>query len=233
MQVTSPAAPRHDIYAGIHKALRAFMTDTLGRVGWMDALDPVDLAETLSQVKSLLEICAGHLQHENDFIHRAMEARRPGTAARIAGEHVDHEQHIAALRTAVSAVERASAAERPRLAHDLYRALARFIADNFEHMEYEETEHNAVLWSAYSDAEIAQIEQNLVRSLPPDETMTVWRWMIPYKNHAERVAMLSGMRQFAPRHVFEGALALARSHLSDRDWAKLATALELTVAKAA
>ena len=41
---TQPAVPRVDLYAGIHKALRAFMTDTLLGLGRMDVEDDLDFA---------------------------------------------------------------------------------------------------------------------------------------------------------------------------------------------
>ena len=46
---------------------------------------------------------------------------------------------------------------RPRYTAVLVVALALFIAENFEHMHYEETEHNAVLWAHYTDAELAEL----------------------------------------------------------------------------
>jgi hypothetical protein len=54
------------------------------------------------------------------------------------------------------------------------------------------------------------------------------RWMLPSVSHAERVAMLSGMRQDAPAEAFAGVLGLTRAHVSARDWAKLAAALDAT-----
>jgi hypothetical protein len=57
--------------------------------------------------------------------------------------------------------------------------------------------------------------------------------MMPALSHTERVRMLQGMRRAAPPEVFEGLLAVARTHLGTRDWAKLAGALALTPARAA
>ena len=43
------AAPRLDLYQGIHKAMRAFMADTLLAVGRMDADDALELAQCQSK----------------------------------------------------------------------------------------------------------------------------------------------------------------------------------------
>lgn len=221
------AAPRLDLYAGIHKALRAQMGDTLVAVGRMDAADGLDLAEATDRLLLLLATCASHLRHENEFLHTAMQARVPGSAGRIAHEHEEHLAEIEGLRYEVQALRAAAPAAREALALGLYRRLARFVAHNFEHMHVEETEHNAVLWAHYSDAELQAIEGALVASIPPEEMMQVLRWMLPALAAPQRHAMLADMQATAPPPAFAAALEVARAHLSPRDWAKLAQALGL------
>lgn len=218
---------RVDLYGSIHKALRACMNDTLGLIGRMDPQDDTDRKQALAQLRELLVAFGGHLHHENDFVHPAMEARRPGSAAAIAADHVEHEEALALLAELGDALERAGAADREAAAAALYRRLALFVADNLQHMHIEETEHNALLWAHYSDAELEEIHQRLVAAVPPEKMRIYLRWMLPALSHAERVAMLAGMRQGAPREVFDGVLSLTRAHLRGRDWSKLSEALGL------
>lgn len=227
------ASTRYDIYVNIHKAMRAFMTDTLAMVGRMDPDDGEDLAATLEQVRSLLRACLDHLDHENRFVHPAMEARRRGSSARIATDHAEHIDHIRELHRTVHAVETATGQSRATAARNLYQQLALFVADNLDHMHVEETAHNRVLWTDYSDEELQALEGAIVASIPPEETMLIMRWMLPSVSHAERVAMLAGMRANAPREAFDGMLALARSCLNPKDWGKLTRALELSESSAA
>ena len=224
---TQSAAPRHDIYAAVHKGLRAAMGDTLAAVGRMDPADTTDVAAALGQLRSLLAMCATHLEHENHFLHAAMEARSPGSSARTGEDHVGHEEAIDELTAEIGAFERAAAAGRPDAAHRLYLRLARFVAENLEHMHVEETANNGVLWSCYSDEELLAIEHRLVAAIPPPNMVAFLRWMIPGVSHDTRVAMLLGMRQGAPAEVFQDVLGMARTRLSPRDWAKLAVALGL------
>ena len=78
---------RYDIYAPIHKALRQFMTDTLQRLGRLDLDDPQDLLLGLAQLDALLDAAGHHVQHENAFIHPAIEAHSRGASARIVADH--------------------------------------------------------------------------------------------------------------------------------------------------
>ncbi|HET9644618.1 MAG TPA: hemerythrin domain-containing protein [Burkholderiaceae bacterium] len=212
--------PRYDIYAFIHKGLRAFMTHTLVRVGRLDPHDPDEVAEVTEEVRALLDICTGHLKHENHVIHSAMEARRPGSSATISDDHVQHKADIAALREQLTRI-----AGDPGETQALYRALSVFVGHNFEHMLQEETRHNEVLWATHSDDEIRALEHRIVSSLAPDEMRLSLRWMLPHMNPGERAAMLQGMRANAPVAVFEEVLGLIRPLLGGRGWRKLSLAL--------
>jgi len=227
-----PAAGRFDMYAQIHKGLRSFMMHTLEKVGRMDAWDECETEEALAQLRALLGLCRVHLEKENSFVHAAMEARRPGSTARIALEHVHHLRSLEALEAAAREVARAAGAERDAAALRLYRALALFVAENFEHMHAEETGNNAVLWEDHDDAELAAIHHAIVASIAPDQAMLVGRWMLPAMTAADRAAQLAEMQLGAPPAVVAGLMAMLKERLSERDWYKLGAALGPTAPRA-
>jgi hypothetical protein len=218
-------AGRYDIYQQIHKGLRSFMTHVLEQLGRMDVWDECETVEALAQLRALLGLCRSHLDKENEFLHVAMEARRPGSSAKIALEHAHHEHAIESLAAAAREVEHAAGAARAAAALRLYRALALFVAENFEHMHAEETVNNAVLWEDYDDAELAGIERAIVASVGPEEAMLVGRWMLPAMTAGDRAAQLRAMRQAAPAAAVAGVLAMLKQRLSERDWYKLGAAL--------
>lgn len=219
------ATPRFDIYVLVHKALRAAMTHTLTAAGRLDWHDDADAAAVLAQVRALLALARTHLAKENEFLHRALEARRPGSSAAAAHDHARHEESLAALEVLVARIESAPGATRAADAGRLYRTLALFVAENFEHMHHEETELNAVLWAAYTDDELRAIHDALVASVDPQQMAEVVRWMVPNIAPAERALMLGDMQRKAPAEVFSRVLDLVRPALSARDWDKLMKAL--------
>lgn len=219
-------AGRPDIYRNIHRGLRLCMSQALAQVGRMDPADDRDLADTIAATREMLELFALHLEDENGFIHPAMSACRPGSAERTASDHVGHLQAIAGLRDLVTALEVARRPERAAAADRLYRRMALFVAENLEHMHFEETHNMGVLWSACNDDEIMAIEHAIVASIPPAMMMKFLRWMLPGMPHPDRVAMLAAMRDSAPAEAFDAAMALAHGQLPTRDWDKLAEALD-------
>jgi hypothetical protein len=223
--VAAVEAPRFDMYSGIHKALRAFMADTLLALGRMDPVDEADVEQATGRVLELVAVCAGHLQHENEFVHAAIEARAPGASAAVGHEHEDHLKHIAKLADLVAVLRAAGPESRGSAAMRLYRELALFIAENFEHMHVEETAHNAVLWARYTDAELVAIHDALVASIPPQEMMAIARWLVPFQAPRDRVHLLADMRAKAPAPAFQAVLGLVQPHLTTKEWSKLTGAL--------
>jgi hypothetical protein len=224
-RLSHAARPRVDMYTLVHKGIRAFMGATLGAVGRMDVQDPQDVSQVLAEVRALGTFLRAHLHHENQFVHPALEARRPGAARRTAGDHVEHERAIERLEAAARAVETAEEAARAGAALELYRELALFVAENLEHMHLEETENNAQLWSLYADEDLERIHEALLSSVKPEIFALGLRWMVPSMTPAERAALLTGMLARMPSEAFAGVLGALRPHLAERDWAKLMAAI--------
>ncbi len=218
---------RFQPYRLVHKALRSFMAGTLTAVGRVDPEDAAEVAGGLDQTRLLIDVCRDHLHHENQFAHPAMEARRPGSSRATAADHVHHEESFERIEAVVLEVERAaSAAERGRALFRLYGALALFVADNFEHMNVEETENTWVFWDVYTDEEIIAMSRAISASIPPEKMAIFLRWMLPSVSAPERAAMLADMRAGMPAAVFASVCRLAESVLPPKDWMKLEASLD-------
>lgn len=216
---------RPNLYTMIHKALRAAMSETLSALGRMDPHDDADTTRVLGDVRALLALMRGHLEHENAFIHPALEARRPGASGHTAQDHVQHEAAIATLEALVRRVAAAQAAARAEAQQRLYATLALCVGENLEHMQIEETDNMQALWAAYSDAELIALHDALVAAVPPDEMAQVLRWMVPSVTPFERAALLGGIQSTAPGPVFSQILDRVRPLLTPREWDKLLHAI--------
>jgi len=179
----------------------------------------------LTMVRELLGVCHAHLELENSVIHPAMEARRPGCTRHAVDEHVGQLFAIDVLFDLVDTVEAASIPDRPLAGQRLYRELAVFAAQNFEHMAFEEAEHNRVLWACYSDDEIRALDKIMLATVSPDQHKVVLTWMLPHLNPTERAETLVGMRLAQSPENFQRLLGVLRGQLPSKDWGKLTAAL--------
>jgi hypothetical protein len=222
--VSTAASPpgRLDIHAPIHRALRLFMTDTLARVGALDASDAADVAATLDQLDGLLDLCRQHLLLENQLVHPAIEALQPGTTRPVRDEHEQHLASIASLRDEAAALR---AAPMPGAAQRLYRHLALFVADDFTHMHVEETALNQALWSCYDDAALAELERRIFAKATPQQSALVLRWLTPALSPDERAQRFRAWRSALPPEAFAKLLDVARQSLDERGWTRLSASL--------
>lgn len=213
---------RLDLYAPIHRALRLFMSAMLARVGALDVTDVREVSSVLDQLDALLGMCRHHALIENEIVHPEIEAAQPGASQRMHGEHQHHLAAIVALEAEVVAVRVFPSAMQ---ALRLYRQLALFVAANLEHMQFEETAHNEVLWACYDDAAIAAIEQRIVAQSTPEQRALVLRWMTPALPPHERAQRFRSLQAALPLAAFSAMLDIARDVLDDRAWDKLSEAL--------
>lgn len=212
---------RHNIYYMIHKALRLRLGHTLQLLGSTDWANPQASQAAQSDLQQTLDLCASHLQHENDFIHPALENHYPGTSRQAGHDHGEHQTSISELRQLAQLLDTSSEQQRPGCANSLYQQFALFVGENLCHMHLEETAHNAVLWHAFNDQQILQIEQELLDSIPPAEKMGVLPWMLRAASTAECRQLLQGVRAQVPAEAWPQIQAGLLSQLSGADLAKL------------
>ncbi len=208
------ALVRPDLYRTIHKALRCYMTDVLVALGRLD-VDQADACDhTLLRTARLLDHLAAHLEHENAFIHPAIEQSAPGAAERTASDHDEHAAQIAALRERLHELQTTSRrSERQALALCLYREFAAFVGENFSHMQIEEGSNMVALWSAYDDLKLSALHTRIVEHVDPRMLVELLPWMLRALNPDELVALFQDMRHTAPRDAYRAALELARGEL--------------------
>ena len=218
-------APRYNIYATPHKALRLGLSNALAAAGRVDPHDDAEIASLAGEVRGLLEFCRAHLKKEEQFLHPAMEAARPRSSTSTQDDHLDHIEAIARLESMTQAIAATKGAPRETAVEQFYHQLALFVADNLVHMHEEETENNAVLWAAYSDDALRGIEQRLVASIPQDVKQMVLRWFVPAMNPAERAAFFREMRAQVPAPAFAAILAGVQPVLTEAEQRKLNLAL--------
>lgn len=207
-------------YRNIHKALRSLMLSHLVKIGQLDTEYAADKATWSTMINELMDVLHSHLSHENVFFHRAIQERAPQAIARFDRDHAHHEQAIAALRELVLKADQVPG-NQARLAYDSYLKISVFIAENLLHMAEEETALTEALWQHFSDAEILEIEHQLVASLTPEENQYFLKLIFPALSHSERLELLTAMQAGMPAEVFAAVLKLTESVLDAENWQRL------------
>ncbi|WP_374384407.1 hypothetical protein [Dongia sp.] len=221
----SAVPQRHEIYHLVHKGLRAAMSDALVRLGRVDNANSENVALVCSAVEDLLGLCREHLEHENAFLHTAMEKAVPGSSRCCADDHAHHVKSIADLGERLREARAATPLARERALKVLYRLLATFVAENFAHMEIEESSNTALLQKHYGDAELLAIEHQIHAHIKPERMMIWLRWILPHVSRQQRAVMMRGMQAGMPAELFGGVLEMVKPYLTDAERVALAVDL--------
>jgi hypothetical protein len=195
------------------------MCETLVQVGRADSADRPDLAAALHAVDTLCETLRGHMAHEDTHLRPALEAAEQGATDRTTQQHDQHRQDLDALQAEVRALRSLEAGARPAAMLQLYRHLALFVAENLEHMHIEETAHNAVLWAACDDADIAAIEGRILAGMSPQARLASLQEIARAVSPQELIGLLSGLQQQAPAPAFVAVLAALQPTQPPARWA--------------
>ncbi|WP_372781536.1 hemerythrin domain-containing protein [Phenylobacterium sp.] len=216
----------HNFYNQIHKGLRLRLSQLLAQSGSCSGDDPEALAGLLRDLRFQIHVSEHHLANEDAFIHTALEARAPGSTARLARDHEQHRQTFEALETAICAVEAAKPAARAAALKALYLRYSTFVADDFAHMAEEELLILPVLQSLFSDEELIGIEGRIMSALSPEMMMGFGGFIVRAGTRAERIRLLTAVRAKAPPQAFAGMMAGAvRPNLEPADYAHLCAGL--------
>ena len=203
------------------------MTDTLTRVGRIDVADRAERDETLGQLDALLGLCLAHLQHENEFVHAAIEARQPAGSQRTARRsRRARSSDRRAARQEAAALRDASGVDAERLALRLYRHLALFVAENFQHMHIEETANNAPAVAALQRRRAGRAArpaagEHLAAGAPPGRALDAAG---ADAGRARRWSSAPRRRRCRRRRC-SACSSIVRPHLDGAGWAKLAAAI--------
>ncbi|MFZ2103552.1 MAG: hypothetical protein WAU86_23615 [Oricola sp.] len=212
-------APRHDLYYGIHKGIRYAHCRLLTKLGSFDLDSDAALGDVIAAVRNHFLLCRGHLEHEDHEIHAALESRRPG-ASRVAEEgHEDHANSFVELETLLERLAETPRSGRAAAAHALYRRFALFMADDFVHMNEEETILQPALHEAFDDRELMDIEHRIVTSIPAEEMPLNLAPMFASMHPDERRGMLGDMKTGMPAEAFAGMMeGLVKPNIPANEW---------------
>jgi iron-sulfur cluster repair protein YtfE (RIC family) len=182
---------------------------------------------TVNQLEQVLHFFDEHAENEDQFILPHIRQHNAQLIDELEKDHdIDHRltetlfDLIKDWRAADTAVPREAIGQR------IGYAFNEFIAFNLYHMNKEENVLMYLLWKHYTDAEIRQMEAQILQSIPLPTLLVESRWMMRSINDKEVIAWLSGVKQEAPAPVFDTFLGIANDELSPERLIKVHAALE-------
>jgi hypothetical protein len=202
-----------DLYKDVHKGLRRALFTTTELAGRTDGGDHAAVDDLLRTVANLQQLLRWHHHHEDALLQPTLDDQIPDLAGRVRDEHAEIELHMSAVDRLVAELVGAASSERPVTVHAVYLELASFTGRYLAHQDLEERRVMLALSGALTHDGLASLDLAIRTAVPLDEMLLFLRQMVPAMPPAERAAMLVGMQEAMPAHVFAPVLAAAHDSL--------------------
>jgi len=195
-------------------------------LGAADFRDPKSMRHILEQLGGTMTLLREHAEHEETFVHPLLESRVPGITKSFEENHEDDERLFDRLRELGSQIEAVEGNDQKvALGDQLYRMFSTHISDYLGHLIREDTELEQALWDNFTDQELADLDHQIMGSIPP-ERMAVWLPVICNSwNASQLTAVLADMKLGAPPEAFAGMLKMVEQAAPAATWETVRKAL--------
>jgi hemerythrin-like domain-containing protein len=215
--------PQIDLYTGIHKGQRSYMSKFSKRAGTLDMNAPEALTKLVTNYNELVEHFRVHADLEEQHIHTLLYDRIPEGAKDLEEDHGRQEQMLEDLAKHLrSLLEKPVKFEkREEVALEFYRGFNRFISVYLAHINKEEEVIQPSLWKLCTPGELLNAFNTIIASMEPRMLMLNLGIMIPAMNIDERITLLNSIKSSAPPEAYRGVTELAERVLNPGDWLDL------------
>lgn len=221
---------RLDLYASVHKALRAELFGAAIDVARTDFAELESGRAAAQRVASVLAFFDEHAHHEDAVLLPQLATLSPSLHASVVADHALGDTLHKELACLLERLGNAARVERGYLGKRIHDTLCRLIAEQCRHMHVEESQVNAVFWERLSDAQLGALQGRIIASIPLPRLAQWMALMLRGCSVPELVAMLRGMREGMPHEVFARLTEATHGELDAEAQAFFAGALELSTA---
>lgn len=210
---------RYNIFKQVHKGLRSMLYETalcLQQTNFVSADEAEDALQRLSQAIDLFD---KHANTEDAIVFTCIAQYEPSLVNNFELEHEeDHAlgQRMCGLIIAFS--HAFSEEDLTGIGEAITQAFIDFMIFNLKHMAKEENLVNRALWRYFTDAELHQLTQKIISSIPPDTMDKFNHRMMRGLSNSEIASWLKEVKNNAPDTVFQSLLQTAGEELTPHRW---------------
>lgn len=211
-----------------HKALRFAFGKLLTQAGKTDFSQLEEVVALQSLQSDVFNMVRSHSHHEDDICFAALDKIVPNATQHDRSEHERLHLILDALEMNLEAIADSvrSGKDEAITGFALYTHLCVLHAEMLNHMMEEERDTQPIFWEHMTDAQLAAFEPKILASMTPEMSALWMQYIIPSQPMPKVIGMFKGMAATAPPAVVAGNLRLAKSVLSEVEYARLNDALD-------
>jgi hypothetical protein len=160
---------RTPVYGPIHKLHRYALASAVIQLGRTDFSVEEEARAAAKLVREQIAFGREHLRNEDRHLHPLIAKVAAMAHSEVERGHDGHERDFRELEALAGAAESGNPSERVAAGAELYLAFARFVARDFDHMDFEERAVEPLLHDSYSDEEIERSHSAIIAETSADE----------------------------------------------------------------
>jgi hypothetical protein len=213
---------RPDLFAQIHKGIRALLYSLGSDVQKTDCTDPAAAARLCARLDHDFAMLGEHAAHEDAVVFPVLAECAPGVALALEAQHGELHRAEDAARDAVAALL-ASQTESERRASGIaiMRAVHMLIGRQLFHMNEEETTAMPVLHQHFTDEELAGLHASILARISPERQREWNELMFSAMHDTEVTGMLSSISSTAQPQVRTMMFDLAAAAVGMERWRRI------------
>lgn len=177
---------RYNVFNLLHKGLQLQLTDTLVMLKQTDFSRIAEAQPSLRKVHALYRLCYDQSYLEDKWLLPVIAPVAPAVSFVLEQDHQDNRVNWQRLKGLMIVYDHAVSSEEKKLAGNaIVTAFTELASANMRHMFKEEEMINAILWDHYTDAEIFDIEQDIMAYVSPEDTVVYNSWMVSQMDNTD------------------------------------------------
>jgi hypothetical protein len=215
---------RVNILSFPHKALRNLLGKWNLQIASTDPEDSADVQAAVSQIHLIEHLLAEHAAHEDTYLQPLYNQYfSVDLAKQLEDEHVNLEKNL--LHIEALAEQTAVSADRKSIWFEITKLVNQFIIDYLIHLQNEEYLCMPILWEKLTDADLRQLQQQMMAATDPLMMPQMLSNGLPALNPGERIGFLSALKRSLPEPVFTRVSQVAHQALGEENWNQIALKL--------
>jgi hypothetical protein len=205
-------------FAAPHKGLRNVISKFAFHLGQTHFGDASALQRLKILGEEMFTLLNDHVRTENEHTLRHLEERAPGASAH---DRDDHERLDEIQNNLQRQLMKFTGSELPEQMHSFYLNFTLFQSRYLEHTHEEETVTELLLQQHFSDDELTEHRQTIMKKLEP-ATLLLWlKYIIPAQQADESLGMLKGLKANAPEAFFNRVMQTLKKEMEQETYQKL------------
>jgi hypothetical protein len=210
----------------VHKGLRAFLYDTALQVQQTDFTRGDEAGWVLEKINDNLHHFNQHALYVDRFLFPFIREYNPVLTAAFKQQYQQNLSLAQRLRGFMNVYDHAvSSAEKADTGKMIGAAFTGYLMANLDYMSKEDSQLNNTLWKYYTDAELRELEKDIIAKILPQDLMVYSKWMIKGMSNTEIIRWLKANEQRTDTCIFQSFFASAEKELPAERWLQVQDAL--------